>query len=102
MYAIALPEETLHDFCQRWGIREFALFGSVLRDDFRPDSDIDVLVRFHEDVHRTLYDLSTMTDELEVIFGHKVDILTRKSIENSPNYIRRKEILSTLQVIYAE
>jgi len=102
MQTIDLPEERLHDFCQQWGIREFALFGSVLRDDFRPDSDVDVLVQFHEDVHRTLYDLSVMTDELELIFGRKVDIVTRKSIENSPNYLRRKEILNSLQVIYAE
>lgn len=102
MYPVILETNAIHDFCQRWGIREFALFGSVVRDDFRPDSDVDVLVRFHDDVHRTLYDLSVMTDELEALFGRKVDILTRKSIENSPNYLRRKEILSSLQVIYAE
>lgn len=98
---IALPVEAIRVYCEKWGGRELALFGSVLREDFDPQSDIDVLVQFEDDVHRTLFDLVKMTDELEALFGRKVDLLTRKSIEESPNYIRRKSILRSAQVIYA-
>ncbi len=97
---ITLPMDAIRVYCQKWGICEFALFGSVLRDDFGDESDIDVLVQFREGMRRTLFDLVTMTDELEAIFGRKVDLLTRKSVEESPNYIRRKEILNTTEVIY--
>jgi len=99
---ITLPMEAIRGYCQKWGISEFALFGSVLREDFRAESDIDVLVQFHAGVRRTLFDLVTMADELEAILGRKVDLLTRKGVEESPNYIRRKSILGTAQVIYAE
>lgn len=88
-------------FCQRWQVVEFALFGSVLRPDFDEDSDIDVLLRFGEDSHPTLFDLGHMSDELEAIFGRKVDVLSRKSVEESANYLRRNSILDSLQVIYA-
>lgn len=99
---IALPMDAIQAYCQKWGIREFALFGSVLREDFADESDIDVLVTFGEDVRYTLFDLVRMGDELEAIFGRKVDILTRKGVEESPNYIRRKSILRSAQVIYKE
>ena len=88
-------------FCQRWQVVEFALFGSVLRPDFDDDSDIDVLLRFGDGSHPTLFDLERMSDELEAIFGRKVDVLSRKSVETSANYLRRKSILDSLQVIYA-
>lgn len=81
-------------------MKEFALFGSVLRDDFKPDSDIDVLVDFEQDSGRTLFDLVDMIDELKNIFGRDVDLLTRKAVERSRNYIRRKEILSSAEVVY--
>ena len=99
--AIDLPIPEIHAFCQQWKITEFALFGSVLRDDFKDDSDIDVLVVFQEDAHPTLLDLVSMEDALGAIFGRKVDLITRKEIETSPNYIRRKAILNSAQVIYA-
>jgi uncharacterized protein len=98
---LVLPTDALRVFCQRWGIRELALFGSVLRDDFDAASDVDVLVQFDDAVRRSLFDLVTMTDELEVLFGRRVDLLTRKGVEESPNYIRRKAILDSAQVIYA-
>jgi hypothetical protein len=100
--AIFLPMEDIRTYCQKWGIREFAVFGSVLRADFNTESDIDVLLQFRPDVHRTLFDLATMSEELEAVLGRKVDLLTRKSVEDSPNYIRRKSILASAQVIYAE
>ncbi len=98
---IRLPMDAIRAYCQKWGISEFALFGSVLSADFDDQSDIDVLVQFHDGIRRTLFDLVRMTDELEAIFGRKVDVLTRKSVEESPNYIRRKEILNSTEVIYA-
>lgn len=98
---ISLPMPAIRAYCQKWDIREFALFGSVLRDDFTPTSDIDVLVTFEDNVCYTLFDLVYMADELETILGRKVDFIDRLAIENSPNPIRRNEILSTAQVIYA-
>jgi hypothetical protein len=99
---IALPEGAIRAYCQKWGIRQLALFGSVLRDDFTNQSDVDVLLTFAPDMHYTLFDLAGMGDELEAILGRKVDLLTRKGIEENPNYIRRKSILSSAQVVYAE
>ena len=87
-------------FCQRWKVTEFALFGSVLRDDFGPDSDIDVLVSFRPEAHRTLPDLAEMQEELESIIGRKVDLLTRRGVERSRNPLRRQAILSTAEIVY--
>jgi predicted nucleotidyltransferase len=98
---IALPMDAIRDFCAKWGIVEFALFGSVLREDFNDESDIDVLVQFRDDARITLFDLVTMGDELEAIFGREVDLLDRKGVEQSPNYLRRKIILNSAKVIYA-
>lgn len=98
---IDIPPEKIGAFCKRWRITELALFGSVLRDDFGPDSDIDVLVQFKEEARHTLFDMVHMEEELQEIFGRQVDILTRRGVENSRNYIRRKAILNSARVIYA-
>ena len=98
---IKLPKEKIAEFCKRWKVREFAIFGSVLRNDFRPDSDIDIIVDFETGAHISLFDLVSMTDELRVIFQRNVDLLTRRGVEQSRNYIRRKEILSSMQVVHA-
>lgn len=97
---VKVSKEKISEFCKKWQVKEFALFGSVLRDDFKPDSDIDVLVDFEQDSGRTLFDLVDMIDELKNIFGRDVDLLTRKAVERSQNYIRRKEILSSAEVVY--
>jgi len=99
--AIDLPMDTIADFCRRWQVTEFALFGSVLRDDFRPDSHIDVMVQFHPEAHPTFSSLDQMEAELKTIFDRDVDLITRDGIEHSRNYLRRREILSSAQVIYA-
>ncbi len=99
-FAIDIPYDKIREFCQHWQITEFALFGSVLRDDFRPDSDIDVLVTFAPDAKWSLDIAMQMQEEIEGIFERKVDLVKRSSIETSPNYIRRKAILSTAKVIY--
>lgn len=99
---IDLPMEALREFCQRWNISEFALFGSVLREDFNDASDIDVLVQFRQGARITLFGLARLTTELETLLGRRVDVLTRKSVEQSHNYMRRKIILDSAEVIYAE
>ena len=101
MTAIELPIEKIAEFCHKWQVTEFAFFGSVLRDDFRPDSDIDVMVQFHINAHPTFRTLDQMEAELKTIFHREIDLITRKGIETSRNYLRRHEILSTAQVIYA-
>jgi len=98
--AIALPYDQIAEFCQQWKITELAVFGSILRDDFRPDSDIDFLVTFAPDSHWSLFDLVAMEHQLEDMLGREVDLVMKKSVEQSHNWIRRKEILGTAQVFY--
>lgn len=99
---IPIDYDKIADFCQKWKITEFALFGSVLRDDFQQDrSDIDVLVSFDQDAHWTLFDLVDVEDSLSVLFAKKVDLIEKQSIEKSHNYLRKKEILQSYRVIYA-
>ena len=97
---IEIPKEKIAEFCRKWSIIEFALFGSVLREDFRPDSDIDVMVTFSPDAHWRFYDLIDMQEDLETIFGRKVDLIEKESVEKSENYIRRKHILSHMETVY--
>jgi uncharacterized protein len=97
---IALDHARIADFCRRWQITEFALFGSVLRDDFRPDSDVDVLVTFAPDAQHRLVDLLDMEDELKQLFGRPVDLVERVLVEKSENYLRRKHILNSAESIY--
>ena len=96
-----VPQKKIVEFCKRWKITEFSLFGSVLREDFNPESDIDVLVSFDNDACWSLLDHVDMQDELQIIFGRKADLVSRHGIERSRNHIRRKEILETAEVIYA-
>ncbi len=98
---IEVPREEVETFCRRWQIIELAFFGSVLRDDFGPDSDVDVLVRFRPESRHTLFDMVTMQEDLMRILGRKVDLVSRRGIEMSRNYIRRKAILGSAEVIYA-
>lgn len=98
--SIHLPKQKIAAFCQKWGIAEFALFGSVLRDDFGPDSDIDVLITFQANANQ-IPDRESMRSELEALFGRPVDITYRRVIEDDPNYIIRRSILNSARVIYA-
>ena len=95
-----IDRQKVAQFCSRWLITEFAVFGSILREDFRPDSDIDVLVTFAPDARHTLFDMVRMQDELRQMLGRDVDLVSRRGIEASRNYIRRKAILSSAQVIH--
>lgn len=95
-----IPRDKIAEFCRRWKIIELSLFGSVLREDFQPDSDVDVLVSFAPDVTWSLWDLVTMQEELTQILGREVDLVERRAVERSENYIRRRHILSSAERIY--
>ncbi len=88
-------------FCQKWKITQFELFGSVLRDDFDAESDIDVLVVFALDAKLSLFSLVTAEEELKALIGRRVDLVERRAIEESPNWIRRRSILNSTRLIYA-
>jgi predicted nucleotidyltransferase len=96
---LEIPTDQVEAFCRKWRIRELALFGSVLRDDFGPDSDIDVLVSFDDDAPWSLWDLTTMQDELSSLLGRPVDLVEREGLRNP---FRRQRILETRRVIYCE
>jgi predicted nucleotidyltransferase len=95
---INIPKEKIEDFCRRWKIKELALFGSVLGEDFRPDSDLDVLVTFEADGGFTFDNRVEMLDKLAEIFGRKVDLVAKEAIRNP---FRRHEILTTREVVYS-
>jgi predicted nucleotidyltransferase len=95
---IQVPMEQLRGLCEKWRITEFSLFGSVLRDDFGPGSDIDVLVSFEPGVPWSLWDLFDLQDELTSLFGRRVDLVEKKGLRNP---FRRHEILRTRRVLYA-
>jgi len=95
---IPIDADSIAGFCRKWRITEFALFGSVLRDDFRADSDVDVLVTFADDAPWTLWDLVDMRDELAREFGRDVDVVSKRGLKNP---YRRAHILRTRRVVYA-
>jgi uncharacterized protein len=97
---IDLPLVEIQNTCKRWKIKELALFGSVLRDDFRSDSDIDLLVTFEPDAKRGLTETFQIQDEFQTIFGRKVDLIVKSAIERSDNWLRKKNILESAQNIY--
>lgn len=93
-----IAKEKISEFCRKWKVKELALFGSVLTEKFREDSDIDVLVTLMDDANHSLFDLVHMEEELEQIFGREVDLVSRRGIESSRNYLRKEAILSTFVV----
>lgn len=98
----ALSGDQIENFCQKWKITEFSLFGSVLRADFRADSDLDVLVTFAPHAPWTVLDLVTMEQELASLAGREVDLVERRVLASSRNPIRKTEILNSAQVIYSQ
>jgi hypothetical protein len=95
---IIFPKEQIADFCRKWKIKELAIFGSALGDDFKPESDIDVLVVFDESAEWSLFDYMHAEEELKQLFGRKVDLVEKKAIRNP---FRRHHILNHSEVIYA-
>jgi hypothetical protein len=94
---MGVPADGLEALCRKWRVRELALFGSAVREDFGPGSDVDVLVSFDEDAPWSLWDLITMQDELSELFGRPVDLVEREGLTNP---FRRQRILETSRVIY--
>lgn len=97
---ISIPRKEITDFCHRWKIRELALFGSALRGDFHPDSDLDMLVTFAPEADWSLLDHVQMEEELTFLLGRKVDLVSRRAIERSDNWMRRQTILEAAEVVY--
>lgn len=95
---IPLDRDRIAEFCRRWKVTEFAVFGSVLRDDFRPDSDVDVLVTFAPNATWNAFDLVEMREVLEALFARRVDLVERSAVRNP---IRRRAMLQGHEVIYA-
>jgi len=95
---IEFPSQLIDEFCRTWKIRELSVFGSVLRTDFQPHSDIDFVATFDTDADWSLLDHSRMSEELSKLLGRKVDLVADRTLINP---FRRREILSTRKVIYA-
>jgi len=93
-----IPRQKIAEFCKRWSIIEFSVFGSVLREDFRPDSDVDVLVSIDPKAHIGLFEIAEMQIELEGMFKRPVDFVEKEGLRNP---YRRSEILRTARVVYA-
>ena len=96
-----LPIDRLAEFCRRWDIVRLEIFGSALRDDFGPESDMDFLITFAPEARHGLFDLMDAEEELQKMLGRPIDLITRPGIERSGNWIRREEILSTARLLYA-
>jgi uncharacterized protein len=94
---IDIPMDQVAAFCRKWKVKEFSLFGSVLRDDFRPDSDVDVLVELADDASSDFLDWIDMIDELKAMFGREVDLVEKTALTNP---FRRRSILKSHEVIY--
>jgi len=95
---LPIDRDRIAEFCQRWKVAELSVFGSVVREDFGPDSDVDVLVAFTPDAPWSLFDLVDMIDELKAIFGRDVDLVEKDAIRNP---FRRRAILAHREILYA-
>lgn len=87
-------------YCERWKLAELAVFGSALRSDFRPDSDVDFLASFAEGADWSLFDHVAMAQELSQIVGRPVDLVNRRAVARSDNWIRRRAILESAEPVY--
>jgi predicted nucleotidyltransferase len=102
IFVESIPQKDILSFCQRWQVREFVLFGSALRADFKPESDVDVLVSFKETANWGLFDHVQMRLDLEAIFNRKVDLVTRRALEQTQNGLLRERILKNARVIFTD
>jgi hypothetical protein len=98
---VNLPMGPIAELCRRYGVEELSVFGSVLRDDFRPVSDVDFLVVFrNNDAGPWMSKFTELEEELAAVLGHKVDLVDKLGIQQSRNWIRRDAILNSAKVIY--
>ena len=98
---VEASREDIPAFCERWQVTRLAVFGSALRGDFGPESDVDLLVSFEDGARHTLFDMVRMEEELKAIFGREVDLVERAGVEQSRNHLRREAILQSTETIYA-
>ena len=98
---ISVRKDALAQFCREHGIKRLAVFGSALREDFGPESDIDLLVEFEQDRIPGLLGIAGLELQLSRLFGREVDLVTRPAVEQSRNYIRRRAILDSAEEVYA-
>jgi predicted nucleotidyltransferase len=98
---IEIREEKLKEICREYSIRELSIFGSALRNDFNPDSDIDLLIEFKPESGISLFDLVDLKKEFEELFGRDVDIVSKNAIKLSRNQLKKKSILENYKIIYA-
>jgi predicted nucleotidyltransferase len=101
LHNIDIGEDEIEKICQRFLIKELAIFGSVLRDDFNESSDIDLLIEFKTDSGISFFDIIDLQDEFKKLFGRDVDIVSKNAVRRSRNYIRKNTILENHKVIYA-
>lgn len=99
---IPLPMEEIARFCRRWNIARLEVFGSALRDDFRPDSDLDLVATYAPQARWSLLDRMRMKFELEALLGRQVDLLNRRALEKAKRPLRAAAILAEAQAVYAE
>ncbi|MBE9203987.1 nucleotidyltransferase domain-containing protein [Synechocystis salina LEGE 06099] len=92
----------LDEFCQQRQITELSVFGSILREDFNFNSDIDLLVKFDTKAHISLMDIIKIENEFKILLKRNIDLVSKKAIENSKNWIRRQNILDSAEIIYAQ
>ena len=100
--AIALPMKAIQSFCQRWQIAQLSVFGSILRDDFNAQIDVDFLYALKPNTRWRLSDLIDAEEELEKMLSRKVDLVGKTTIEQSHNWLRKQNILSSAKVIYED
>ena len=100
--AVELPGDQIEDFCRRWKIARLEIFGSALRDDFGPDSDVDFLANFMPDAGWSLLNRVSMKLELEALLGREVDLLNRAALERRPHTERSQAVLNTAELLYAQ
>jgi len=97
---LAIDEARLADFCRRWKIKQLAVFGSARRPDFRADSDVDLLATFSPEADWSLFEQVTTERELSDLIGRRVDLINRKAVEASSNWIRREAILRGAEPLF--
>ena len=93
-----IPRKKIAAFCKHWQVSEFSVFGSAIRKDFGPKSDVDVMIVFEPDAHIGLFEMAEMQVELETLFGRQVDLVEKAGLINP---YRRREILKSARVVYA-
>ena len=99
---LGISFQILDQFCQKYKITELSVFGSILREDFNFDSDIDLLIKFDPKAHISLMDMIKIENEFKILLKRNIDLVSKKAIENSKNWIRRQNILDNAEIIYVQ